>query len=160
MAEASGDSLSHEIKDMTEALPNTIKQCANILDNVDAQLDAKIERYKNRLTRTKIATAFLFAFVLGGLGSLIWLDGHKHKAVPFQNGEVGEVAMVPRAYAGDAVARVQDLVDENKRLRDENQRLKDQIAALFKATQPSDDLLPMGAESESKAVKATVEQSE
>jgi hypothetical protein len=46
VAEASGDSLSHEIKDMTEALSNTIKQCANILDNVDAQLDAKIERYK------------------------------------------------------------------------------------------------------------------
>jgi hypothetical protein len=159
VGEASGKSLSTEIKEMTEEFLNTIKQCQNTLDNVTAQLDAKIERYKNPLTRVKIATVFLFAFVLGGLGSLIWLDGHKHKAVPFQNGEVGEVAMAPRAYAGDAVARVQDLVDENKRLSDENQRLKDQIAALFKATQPSDDLLPMGAESESKAVKATVEQS-
>ena len=32
------------------------------------------------------------------------------------------------------------VVSENKRLNDENQHLKDQIAALFEATQPSDDL--------------------
>jgi hypothetical protein len=136
VCEASEKSLSDGIKEMTEEFLNTMKQCRNALDNVTAQLDAKIERYKKRLTRVKIATVFLFAFVLGGLGSLIWLDGHRHKAVPFQN---GEVVIAPRAYAGDVVARVQDLVDENKRLNDENQKLKDQIAALFKfkATQLS-----------------------